>query len=104
MQTKPARNRGWQQKKGGPMSRPFYFRTVGSLFRGQLRFRRGSENFRIDLLLELGKVLLEHADQRACGLVELRLVLPGVDRVEDLSWHARQRSRDREAEILVGAE
>ena len=40
---------------------------------------------------ELGKVLLEHANQRACGLVELVLVLPSVDRIENLGRHGRYR-------------
>jgi len=49
--------------------------------RRQLHFRRGGADFGVDLGFELGKVLLEHADQRTGGLVELVLVLPGVDRV-----------------------
>src|SRR6185369_17890329 len=52
---------------------------TGRLLRRELEVRRGGADFGVDLGFELGKVLLEHADQRTRGLVELGLVLPGVD-------------------------
>src|SRR6266852_5839285 len=75
----------------------------GSL-RRELHFRRGGADIGVDLRFELGEVFLEHADQRARGLVELGLVGPGLDRIEDMRLDAGQRGRHREAEIFVGAE
>src|SRR4051812_8622858 len=60
----------------------------GVLLRRELEIRRGGADFGIDLGFELGKVLLEHADQRARSLVEIGLVLPGVDGIEYLARHA----------------
>src|SRR5437016_13321110 len=74
------------------------------LFRRELYFRRGGTDVGVDLRFELGKILLEHANQRARGLVELGLVGPGLDRIEDMRLDAGQRGRYREAEISVGAE
>ena len=70
-----------------------------ALLRRQLQIRRGGADVGVDLGFELGKILLEHADQRARGLVELGLVLPGVDRIEDFARHTRQRGRRPE---LIG--
>src|SRR6266404_5894965 len=78
--------------------------TERVLFRRELYFRRGGADFSVNLRFELGKILLEHADQRARGLVELGLVGPRLDRVEDMRLDAGQRGRYREAEIFVGAE
>src|ERR1700749_3125692 len=63
---------------------------VAYLLRGELDLGRGRANVGIDLGFELGEVLLEHADQRARGLVEFGLVLPGIHRVENFARHARQ--------------
>jgi len=71
-----------------------------ALLRRELHVGRSCAHFGVDLGFELGKVLLEHADQAARGLVELVLVLPGVDRVEDLGRHARQRGRHRKPKYL----
>src|SRR6266436_320785 len=71
---------------------------------GELHFRRGGADVGVDLGFEFCKVLLEHADQRARGLVELGLVGPGLDGIEDMRLDAGQRGRHRESEILVGAE
>src|SRR4051794_20724850 len=95
-------------KKGGLAATRFTPSCDRSMLRNSLRrefdFRRCGANIRVDLSFELGEVLLEHADQGAGGLVELRLVLPGIDRIENVAGHPRQRGRDGEAEILVGAE
>ena len=70
------------RQKGGSSSRRFSNRVRSlsdALLRRELQVRRGGADFGVDLGFELGKVLLEHADQRARGLVELGLVRPGVD-------------------------
>src|ERR1039458_777699 len=63
------------------------------LFSGELHFRRGGADIGIDLRFELGEVLLEHADQRTRGLVELSLVGPGLDRIEDMRFEDRKSTR-----------
>src|SRR5665213_487612 len=52
------------------------------LLRSDAHFRRRRLDVGGDVLLELQEVLLEHADQFARGLVEGRLVLPGLERIE----------------------
>jgi hypothetical protein len=54
--------------------------------------------------LERDEVLLEHGDEVARGLVELRLVLPGLVRIEQMRLDAGELGRHREAEIGIGAE
>ena len=92
------------KQKGRPRGRPLRIQDRATLLRRQLHIRGSRAHLGVHLCFKLGKILLEHADQRTGGLVELVLVLPGVDRVEDLGRHPRQRGRDRKAEILVGAE
>src|SRR5258706_13607281 len=53
---------------------------AGASLRRELHFRRGGADVGVDLRFELGKILLEHADQRTCCLVELDLVGPRLDR------------------------
>src|ERR1700730_15829426 len=77
---------------------------VTQSLRSELDVGRGGADVGVDLGLELGEVLLEHGDKRPRRLVELGLVLPGVDGIEDLGRHPRQRGRNRKAEISVGAE
>src|ERR1700719_4885187 len=77
--------------------------TASSL-RRELHLGSGGADVGVDLGFEFGKILLEHADQRARSLVELSLVLPGIDRIENVARHARQRGRHRKAQLLVGAE
>src|ERR1700733_5989387 len=99
--------REWKTKKGGSLSCPFVYARksiIRFLFRGELHFRRGGADIGIDQALEFGEVLLEHADQRTRGLVELNLVGPSLDRIEDMRFDAGQRGRHREAEIFVGGE
>ena len=48
------------------------YRSGLRLFRGDPHFRRGGAHVGIDVVLELHEVLLEHVDQLARGLVELR--------------------------------
>src|SRR5215216_3489826 len=91
--------------KGRLMSRPFKRIRYGlPSLRRELQVRRSGADFGVDLGFELGKILLEHADQATGGLVELGLVLPGIDGIEDLARHARQRGRHCKAKVLVGAE
>src|ERR1700687_3527600 len=78
--------------------------TKGYSLRRELHFRRGGADVGVDLGFELGEILLEHADQGPRGLVELGLVGPGLDGIEDMRLDAGQRGRHREAEISVGAE
>src|ERR1700712_1676778 len=52
--------------------------------RREFYFRRGGADLGVYLRFEPGEILLEHADQRPRGLVELGLVLPGLDRIEDM--------------------
>src|SRR6185437_17061829 len=47
-------------------------------------FRRGGFHVRRDVIFELGEVLLEHGDEIARRLVELALVLPGLERIEQM--------------------
>src|SRR5258707_5821855 len=75
-----------------------------ALLRRELDIRRCGADVGVDVAFELGKVLLEHADQRAGGLVEFGLVFPGVDRIEDLARDTRQRGGNRKAEIFIGTE
>src|SRR3979490_528482 len=74
------------KEKGRPTVPPFPFTQpiVQTSLRGELDVRRGGADVGVDLGFELGKILLEHADQRAGGLVELSLVGPGLDRIEDM--------------------
>src|ERR1700736_6492264 len=77
---------------------------ISKLFRREPYFRSGGTDVGIDLTFELGEILLEHADQRPRGFVELGLVSPGLDRIKDMRLNAGQRGRHREVEIRVGAE
>src|SRR5258707_15863167 len=61
--------------------------------RRELYFRRGGADVGVDLGFEFCKILLEHADQRTRGLVELDLVGPGLDRIGDLRVDAGQLGR-----------
>src|SRR5438067_2240073 len=86
----PTRGEGQQSQTKRAASRPPFCKSSRTkLLRRELHVRRGRTDLGVDLGFKLGKVLLEHADQRARGLVEGVLVLPGVDRVEDLARHAR---------------
>src|SRR5581483_10319640 len=91
-------------RKGGSSSRPFVLAIRKSLLRRELYVGRGGADVGVDLGLELGEVLLEHRDQGAGGLVELGLVLPGLDRIENMRLDTGQRGRHGEAEIFVGTE
>src|SRR4051794_33938526 len=63
---------------------------------GDTNLRCGGADVRVDVLLEFLEVCLEHADELACRLVELGLVLPGFDRVEQVRLDARDRGRHAE--------
>src|SRR5437879_1578172 len=56
------------------------------------------------MVFELDEIIAEHRNEPARGLVELRLVLPRLERVEQMRLDTRYRTRHREAEIGVGAE
>ena len=83
---------------------PFSIRDAKHSFRSELKVRCGRAHVGIDMALIDLKVLGEHADQLARRDIELRLVLPGVDRIENLGRHAFELSRHRETEIFVSAE
>src|ERR1700686_4106496 len=88
---------GNDKQKGRHRCRTFARYDFASSLRRELDLGGGGADIGVDLGFELGKILLEHADQRARGLVELALVLPGFDRVENLARHTRQRGWHREA-------
>ena len=74
------------------------------LLRRDPHLRRRRLDVGRDVALELGEVLLEHADEVARGFVELGLVLPGLERIEQMWLDAMHRGRYREPEIGIGAE
>src|ERR1035438_3475114 len=85
-----------EYEKGGRSGRPFfcfpspyYGETKRRSLRRDAHFRRRRLDVGRDVIFELGEVLLEHADQIARGLVELRLILPGLERVEQMRLDAR---------------
>src|SRR5947209_3403177 len=74
------------------------------LLRRDAHLWRGGAYVGVDIGLELGEVLLEHAHELARGGVELGLVLPGLERVEQVRLDARHADRHLESEIGIGAE
>src|SRR5512139_948233 len=67
-------------------------------------FRRCRLYVRSDVLFELGKVLLEHCHQIARSPVELCLVLPGLEWIEQMRLYTLHRGRHGETEVRIGAE
>src|SRR5215813_9832931 len=65
---------------------------------------RGGLHVGVDVLLVLDEILLEHAHEVARRFVEFRLVLPGLERIEQVRLDALKLGRHREAEIRIGAE
>src|SRR4029077_4017730 len=74
------------------------------LFRRDANFRCRRLDVRRDVLFEFGEVLLEHRDQVARGFVELSLVLPGLEGVQQMRFDTRDRRRHREPEIGIRTE
>ena len=58
----------------------------------------------VNMALERHEVVLEHGDEAAGGLVELRLVLPSLVRIEQMRFDAGELPAFLEAEIRIGAE
>src|SRR5262245_66678253 len=91
-------------KKGGPLRAAlFYFRTR-RLFRRDTNLGRSRLDVRSDVLLELREIFLEHSHQIARRLVELRFVLPGLERIKKVRLDALHGGRHGEAEIRIGPE
>src|SRR5262245_64613727 len=72
-------------------------RKRSQLLRRNPHFRCRGLDIRRDVLLEFGEVLLEHVDQVSRRPVELGLVLPGLERVEQMRLNAWHGGGHREA-------
>src|SRR5260370_517050 len=77
--------------------------SLRALLRRDAHLRRGGFHVGVHLTFEAHEIVAEHAHQLARGLVEVGLVAPGLERVEQVWLDARHRSRHREAEIGIGA-
>src|SRR3984957_10459175 len=83
--------------------RRFLPRRAPGLLRGDADLGLGGADVGVDVALERHEVLLEHADECTRGVVELRLVLPGLVRIEQVRLDAGELGRHGEAEIGIGA-
>src|SRR5713101_6214931 len=78
--------------------------SLRALLRRDAHLRRGGLHVGVHLAFEAHEIVAEHAHQLARGLVEVGLVAPGLERIEQVRLDARHGSRHREPEIRIRAE